>query len=296
MPAFGQTYRALRGDGAYRDDRRIRVSDVDRLDEAHALLFQPVLVRAGRAPGRLSCDLADRTQRQRGFGDFYGFVLVAQGSGELMVEQGVHVWDVAAIKPLVEEAGGRFSDWDGNPTIHRTGRHRQQRPAARPGLAYLATARSWTAPQQAPRTIAWVGDVDGFVRLIDQTLLPTQLAYRDCRTVEEIWEAIRTLRVAGPRPSAWRPPWAWSLACSSAATAAGGLRAPTAEVTDYLRTSRPTAVNLFWALDRMERRVHGQTEQVPAGTADRAGCWTRPWPSRRKTAACAGPSAAPARP
>src|SRR5437588_6948667 len=49
-----------------------------------------------------------------------GFVLVAQGSGELMVEHGVHAWDVAALKPIVEEAGGRFTDWDDTPTIHRT--------------------------------------------------------------------------------------------------------------------------------------------------------------------------------
>src|SRR6516162_3396688 len=49
----------------------------------------------------------------------------------------------------------------------------------------------------APRTISWVGGVDGFVRLIDQTLLPTQLQYRDCGTVEELWEAIRMLRVRG---------------------------------------------------------------------------------------------------
>src|SRR5258707_1240407 len=60
-----------------------------------------------------------RRQKQRGFGDFYGFLLVAQGSGEIMVEHGVHAWDVAAIKPIVEEAGGRFSDWDGTPSIHR---------------------------------------------------------------------------------------------------------------------------------------------------------------------------------
>src|SRR5204863_3915757 len=64
-------------------------------------------------------NLARRTQRQRGFGDFYGFVLVAQGSGELMVEYGVHTWDVVAIKPIVEEAGGRFSDWDGAPSLNR---------------------------------------------------------------------------------------------------------------------------------------------------------------------------------
>jgi histidinol-phosphatase len=56
---------------------------------------------------------------QRGFGDFYGHVLVAQGSGELMVEYGVHAWDVAAIKPIVEEAGGRFSAWDGTQDIER---------------------------------------------------------------------------------------------------------------------------------------------------------------------------------
>ena len=36
-----------------------------------------------------------------------------------MVEQGVHAWDVAALKPIIEEAGGRFSDWDGNPDVHR---------------------------------------------------------------------------------------------------------------------------------------------------------------------------------
>jgi histidinol-phosphatase len=74
-------------------------------------------VKAGRE--RQFLELARRTERQRGFGDFYGFVLVAQGSGEVMAEHGVKAWDVAALKVLVEEAGGRFSDWDGTPTIHR---------------------------------------------------------------------------------------------------------------------------------------------------------------------------------
>ena len=52
-------------------------------------------------------------------------------------------------------------------------------------------------PNLPVRTIAWIGGTDGFVRLIDQTLLPTQVHYRDCKMVEEIWEAIRTLRVRG---------------------------------------------------------------------------------------------------
>jgi methylthioribose-1-phosphate isomerase len=115
----------------------------------------------------------------------------------------------------------------------------------------------------APVTITWVGDVDGFVRLLDQTLLPTQIHYKDCRTVEEVWEAIRALRVRG----------APAIGIAAAMGVVLGVQhvpddQPEAflprlrEVTAYLRTSRPTAVNLFWALDRMERRV-----------ADLAGRW-----------------------
>src|SRR5215212_2929280 len=102
---------------------------------------------------------------------------------------------------------------------------------------------------QPPRTIAWVGDADGFVRLLDQTLLPTRLEYRDCRTVEEVWEAIKVLRVRG----------APAIGVAAAMGVVVGLRgaadlSPDAyrqklrAVTAYLRTSRPTAVNLFWAL------------------------------------------------
>jgi histidinol-phosphatase len=117
-PALGHTWRALRGDGAYRGDRRLRVSEVNDLKDA--TLFYTNLAwfeRAGKSRQFLA--LAARTQNQRGYGDFWGHVLVAQGSGEVMAEQGVHVWDVAAIKPIVEEAGGRFSDWDGQPNIYR---------------------------------------------------------------------------------------------------------------------------------------------------------------------------------
>jgi histidinol-phosphatase len=108
----------MRGEGAFRDDRRIHVSQVSELSKA--VMFYSSLswfIKAGRQ--EVFLELVKRVQRQRGFGDFYGFLLVAQGSGELMLEHGVHIWDVAAIKPIVEEAGGRFSDWDGQPTIQR---------------------------------------------------------------------------------------------------------------------------------------------------------------------------------
>ena len=118
VPALGVTYRALRGDGAYRGDRRLHVSDVASLDEAH-LFYSSIswFIKAGRRDAFL--ELAIRTQRQRGFGDFYGFVLVAQGSGELMIDHGVHPWDVSALVPIVEEAGGRLTNWDGKLDIHR---------------------------------------------------------------------------------------------------------------------------------------------------------------------------------
>jgi histidinol-phosphatase len=117
-PALGQLWRALRGDGAFCNDRPIRVSDRTRLEDA-TIFYTSMswFERAGKGADFL--ELIRRTQVQRGFGDFFGHVLVAQGSGEVMVEHGVHVWDVAAIKPIVEEAGGRFSDWTGAPRIDR---------------------------------------------------------------------------------------------------------------------------------------------------------------------------------
>jgi methylthioribose-1-phosphate isomerase len=114
-----------------------------------------------------------------------------------------------------------------------------------------------------PRTIQWIGDTSGFVRLIDQTLLPTQLEYRDCRTVEEIWEAIRSLRVRG----------APAIGVAAAMGVVLGLQQlPDKErgtfgrrlndIASYLRTSRPTAVNLFWALDRMETSARPHLDKL----------------------------------
>jgi histidinol-phosphatase len=117
-PALRAAWRALRGDGAYRGDRRIRVSD--EADLKKSLLFYSSLswfLKAGRQDAFLELTLA--TERQRGFGDFYGHVLVAEGAGEIMIEHGVHAWDVAALKPIVEEAGGRMTDWDGGWDVNR---------------------------------------------------------------------------------------------------------------------------------------------------------------------------------
>jgi fructose-1,6-bisphosphatase/inositol monophosphatase family enzyme len=53
----------------------------------------------------------------RTWGDGYGYLLVATGRAESMVDAGMNLWDAAAIKPVIEEAGGTFTDWEGKPTI-----------------------------------------------------------------------------------------------------------------------------------------------------------------------------------
>ncbi len=108
-----------------------------------------------------------------------------------------------------------------------------------------------------PRTIEWFGDLPGQVRLLDQTLLPNQIEYRDCSTVEEVWEAIKTLRVRGAPAIGVAAAMGVVVGVqhhSDASTFRERLR----QVADYLRTSRPTAVNLFWAIDRVLRRIESQ--------------------------------------
>jgi histidinol-phosphatase len=62
--------------------------------------------------------LVDATERQRGFGDYMGYTLVADGKAEMYVEVDLKPWDLAPCKIVVEEAGGRFTDLAGRPTIY----------------------------------------------------------------------------------------------------------------------------------------------------------------------------------
>ncbi|MCA9269304.1 MAG: S-methyl-5-thioribose-1-phosphate isomerase, partial [Planctomycetales bacterium] len=107
---------------------------------------------------------------------------------------------------------------------------------------------------KAPETMRWHGGVDGHLELIDQTKLPGELTLLDCRDVEAVWEAIKTLRVRGAPAIGIAAAYGLVIALQHAA---GGdeaaLFARLAEATEYLAASRPTAVNLFWALDRMNR-------------------------------------------
>ncbi|MBI2776588.1 MAG: histidinol phosphatase [Chloroflexi bacterium] len=122
-PAMGVRWYAWRGGGAWatglsggsadpRTPRRLRATEIASLDEAQLVYAGPRdLVATGRAPG--FSKLVDTTWRERGFGEFWGYGLVAEGAAEIMIECGLKMWDVAAPAVIVEEAGGRITDLDG---------------------------------------------------------------------------------------------------------------------------------------------------------------------------------------
>ncbi len=107
-----------------------------------------------------------------------------------------------------------------------------------------------TAPRPA---VAWIGDADaGHLQLIDQTLLPVEYRELALHTVEEVWEAIKLLRVRGAPAIGVAAAYGVIVGCQTARTASRGeFDARLKHVVEYLAESRPTAVNLFWALNRM---------------------------------------------
>lgn len=117
VPTTGELYTARRGAGAHKNGERLSVSKTDALHEAFFLHAGLGFVRAQGwwdAFGRM----ADATERQRGFGDFVGYALVAEGKAEIYAELDLKPWDLAAPRIIVEEAGGCFTDMYGEPTIY----------------------------------------------------------------------------------------------------------------------------------------------------------------------------------
>jgi methylthioribose-1-phosphate isomerase len=102
------------------------------------------------------------------------------------------------------------------------------------------------------QTVRWVGGLDGRMEIIDQTLLPVELKIVACRTPEEVWDAIKRLRVRGAPAIGVAGAMGVVVAIQHASDDEKKVLARVAQAADYLATSRPTAVNLFWALDRMK--------------------------------------------
>jgi histidinol-phosphatase len=112
-PALGTRWWGTRDEGAFRDGLPVHVSQVSRVEDAHLCVDRPWQFEPeARRDAVLA--LARRCWRTRGFGDFWPYVLVADGSVDVAIEPPVlQVWDLAAPLVLVESAGGRFSDLDG---------------------------------------------------------------------------------------------------------------------------------------------------------------------------------------
>ena len=115
-PALYRRWWASRGEGAFMDDgrttRRLRVSGVGRLADAQLCLAS---FKDWEGIGRLDdlLELGRRCWRTRGLGDFWNYMLVAEGAADIGLEPEVKVWDLAAPLVIVEEAGGRFTDLGG---------------------------------------------------------------------------------------------------------------------------------------------------------------------------------------
>ena len=122
---------------------------------------------------------------------------------------------------------------------------------------------------EAFQTVAWVGDAArGFLRLIDQTRLPTEFLVIDCHDAPTVWEAIKLLRVRGAPAIGVAAGYGAVIGARSQGLAdAATVRRALGEATAYLRTSRPTAVNLFWALDRMDATAAGAGVSSGNGSA-----------------------------
>jgi len=116
-PVTDELFTARRGEGAYKNGERLRVSECEAMKDSTVLHSGLRLVReTGHWDGFVR--LFDAGSRTRGFGDYYGYGLVAEGKAEIYVEVDLKPWDVAAVKILVEEAGGRLTDFAGRPTIY----------------------------------------------------------------------------------------------------------------------------------------------------------------------------------
>jgi histidinol-phosphatase len=116
-PALGRHWWAARGQGAQSDRGPIRVSAVEKLEEAY--ISTTDVAGFDAVPGLLGryLDLVRRCYTARGLGDFWSHVLVAEGAVDIGVEMPVAPWDIAAAKIIVEEAGGRLTDIDGAARI-----------------------------------------------------------------------------------------------------------------------------------------------------------------------------------
>ena len=116
MPALGEIVSAAQGCGCFLNREPTRVSTTAKLEEA-LLLCTDFRAAAYHGFGR-AVDFLQRTAKtSRTWGDCYGYVLVATGRADVMLDPVMNLWDCAPLLPIMEEAGGTFTDWRGVRTV-----------------------------------------------------------------------------------------------------------------------------------------------------------------------------------
>lgn len=122
MPALDERIYAAVGEGAWHvsgAEPPVR-AQVSACDDLGAALFCTTSVRTyGRlGRGEVYTELEAAAGLTRTWGDCYGYLLVATGRAEVMIDPVMNLWDAAALQPIMEESGGTFTDWRGQRTIH----------------------------------------------------------------------------------------------------------------------------------------------------------------------------------
>lgn len=115
FPALDDMVSAAVGEGCWRNGERTTVSTTTRLDLATVAYTDVADLDRLRGPAWRRLQAATRVQR--GWGDCYGHCLVATGRADVALDPIMHVWDCAALVPILSEAGGTFTDWSGRPGI-----------------------------------------------------------------------------------------------------------------------------------------------------------------------------------
>jgi len=115
-PALHMRWYAARGEGAFADGRPIHVSRITDLSDAQLCYSDLPSWTNNRTTAQPMIDLLHRVWRTRGVGDFLQHVLVAEGAADIAVEPIVNLWDLAPLLVIVEEAGGQFTNLEGERT------------------------------------------------------------------------------------------------------------------------------------------------------------------------------------
>ncbi|HYW74688.1 MAG TPA: histidinol-phosphatase [Pyrinomonadaceae bacterium] len=116
LPASREMVYAARGLGCFGNGERVRVSSTETLGQA-LLLSTDFGTAAAYGFGRATEELERRVKARRTWGDCYGHILVATGRADIMLDPIMNLWDCAPLLPILEEAGGTFTDWNGKPGI-----------------------------------------------------------------------------------------------------------------------------------------------------------------------------------